>query len=315
MRIILAPMQGVIDYQMRELLTSVGGYDRCVTEFVRVTDHRVPEKVFFRYCPELETGGRTKSGIPVYLQLLGGDPKSMGLSARCAASLGAPGIDINFGCPAKTVNRHDGGSVLLKKPQRVFEIIHAVRENVSEQIPVSAKIRLGFEDDTLLSDIIGSAAEAGATELCIHARTRTQGYKAPAYWSAVGQVQQPAEMPITINGEIWTPSDVTKAMHQSNSEHIMLARGALSCPDLALQTKAWHRSENYTPMDWSHVVELVRDQFNSSTHFKGKYVGNRTKQWLSYLMRHYSEASSLFHRVKRCIQADEIMQHLNEQAL
>src|SRR5207244_3542550 len=106
-------MEGVLDWVLRELLSDVGGVDRMVTEFVRVTDRLLPDHVFHKYCPELNQGGRTRSGIPVFIQLLGGQAGPLAENARRAVELGAPGIDLNFGCPAKTVNRHDGGAALL----------------------------------------------------------------------------------------------------------------------------------------------------------------------------------------------------------
>ncbi|MGB1142639.1 MAG: tRNA-dihydrouridine synthase, partial [Halioglobus sp.] len=119
MRLLLAPMEGVVDYTMRELLTSLGGVDRCVTEFLRVSERLLPPRVFRRICPELEHGGQTSSGVPVYLQILGGDPVVVAENAARGAEMGAPGIDLNFDCPAKTVNRNKGGSVLLREPRLV----------------------------------------------------------------------------------------------------------------------------------------------------------------------------------------------------
>ena len=121
MRLILAPMEGVVDYTMRDLLTRIGGYDRCVTEFVRVSREKLPPRVFYRACPELLTDCCTPVGVPIYVQLLGGCPSSMARNAQVAARLGARGIDLNFGCPSKVVNHHDGGSALLREPQRVQE--------------------------------------------------------------------------------------------------------------------------------------------------------------------------------------------------
>ena len=146
MRLMLAPMEGVIDHTMRELLTGLGGLDRCVTEFVRVTERLLPARVFHRLCPELATGGTTVSGVPVYVQLLGGQPTVMAENAARAAELGAPGIDLNFGCPAKTVYRSDGGAIILREPQRVHDITAAVRAAVPKHVPVTVKTRLGFED-------------------------------------------------------------------------------------------------------------------------------------------------------------------------
>ena len=94
-RILLAPMEGVMDSVMRDMLTRIGGYERCVTEFVRVSSTVLPPKVYYRLCPELKQGGRTAAGTPVYVQLLGSDPVLMAANAAVAAKLGAPGIDLN----------------------------------------------------------------------------------------------------------------------------------------------------------------------------------------------------------------------------
>ena len=100
-KILLAPMEGVIDHTMRDLLTRLGGIDRCVTEFLRVSHELLPARVFYRICPELRDGGYTPSGVPVYLQLLGGNPELLAANAARAAQLGAPGIDLNLAARQK----------------------------------------------------------------------------------------------------------------------------------------------------------------------------------------------------------------------
>ena len=130
MKIHLAPMEGLTDFHMRDVLTRIGGYDACVTEFVRVTDRLLPARTFLQACPELRMGGRTRAGTPVHLQLLGSEPEVLADNAALAAALGAPSIDLNFGCPAKTVNRHRGGAVLLDEPETVHAIVAAVRRAV-----------------------------------------------------------------------------------------------------------------------------------------------------------------------------------------
>ncbi|MGK0291305.1 MAG: tRNA-dihydrouridine synthase C, partial [bacterium] len=140
MRILLAPMEGLIDTEMRELLTSVGGIHLCTTEFVRINNNVLSKKEFYPTFPELESNGLTKSGTPVFVQLLGSHPELMAQNAVEAVKLGAKGIDLNFGCPSKKVNSHDGGAVLLKEPSRLFQIVNAVRKHVPNEIPVTAKI-------------------------------------------------------------------------------------------------------------------------------------------------------------------------------
>ena len=231
-------MEGVIDAEMRALLTSLGGIDRCVTEFVRVTEQRLPAKVFLRYAPELEQGSMTPSGVPVYLQLLGGNPRAMAVNAQRVAQLEPAGIDLNFGCPSKTVNRSDGGSILLREPKRVFDIVKAVRDAVDPQIPVTAKIRLGFSNADYLHEIVENISVAGASELCIHARTREDRYKPPAHWAVVNPVQAALRIPVTINGEIWSVEDALDAREASGCSGVMLGRGVLRFPQLAAQLRA-----------------------------------------------------------------------------
>ena len=311
MRIILAPMEGVVDYEMRDLLTRIGGYDRCVTEFVRVTEQILPNRVYYRFSPELHNGGMTPAGIPVYLQLLGGDAKYMGLNAARAQRLNPPGIDINFGCPSKTVNKSDGGSVLLKEPERVGAIVAAVRDAVDPSIPVTAKIRLGFSHKDFVAELAGRIVEAGANELCIHARTKVEGYKPPAYWSAVKQVTDCTDIPVIINGEIWTTEQARQAQEESGCTDVMLGRSALTCPDLALAIKADQQGEAYTMMTWPEVMEMLLVYLQNSENRHPRFVGNRSKQWLVFLQKRYPEASDLFQRVKRMKDAKEVFAEID----
>ena len=101
MRIILAPMEGLVDAPIRETLTAVGGIDRCVTEFIRVTHGMLPPRVFYKYAPELNNQCVTRAGVPVAVQLLGSDPEQMALHGARAVELGANQVDINFGCRRK----------------------------------------------------------------------------------------------------------------------------------------------------------------------------------------------------------------------
>lgn len=319
MRIMLAPMEGVTDFHLRKILTGIGGYDRCVTEFLRVTDHLYPDRVFYKSCPELKSGGVTASGTPVYLQLLGSDAHALAQNAVRAVQLGAPGIDLNFGCPAKTVNRHGGGSALLRSPETVANIVQSVRDAVDPEIPVTAKMRLGFYDSSRVVETAALIEQAGATELCVHARTRTDGYRPPAHWEQVRDVSRELSIPIIINGEIWSVRDAQLARSDSECIDLMLGRGALSVPDLALHLLAHEPpvshsqtggDRNYQPVSWQGVVELLQTLLESAAEFPPRYAGNRTKQWLSYLKRGYPEATELFERIKRLRSVEDISAEL-----
>ncbi len=300
MQLFLAPMEGVVDHQVRDLLSALGGLDGCVTEFIRVTHTALPRKVFLRSAPELEHQSRTPSGTPVKLQLLGGQPEMVALNAENAVRAGATAIDLNFGCPAKSVNRSDGGACLLRAPERVHDIVRAVRTALAAEVPVSAKIRLGFEDRSLYLDNARAAAEGGASELTVHARSKADGYRPPAYWDYIARIREALTIPVIANGEIWTVADFERCREVTGCSRFMLGRGLLACPDLARQIKAHVAGEPYTPMNWSEVCELLYRYYRmSQPNYPTRHSGNRIKQWLMYLQRQYPQAQSFFETIKR----------------
>ena len=315
MRLMLAPMEGVIDHTMRELLTSLGGVDRCVTEFVRVSGQLLPARVFRRYCPELLQGGTTRSGVPVYLQLLGGQPTAMADNAARAAELGAPGIDLNFGCPAKTVNRSDGGAVILRQPERVYAITAAVRAAVPAAVPVTVKTRLGFEDQALFLDIVRGVEAAGATELTVHARTKRHGYRPPAYWEEIARAREEVRLPLIANGEIWSPADALRCQAVSGCEDLMLGRGVLCRPDLPRLVRSAQQGQHPPPLQWPQLLPLLLQFFELNlANYEPRYAPNPLKQWLVYLRSYYLEAAALFERIKRLREPREVQQALRAAA-
>ena len=306
MRVVLAPMEGVLDYRMRDLLTQVGSYDLCVTEFIRVVDQVLPDRVFHRYCPELigadVYGSCTKAGTPVRVQLLGQYPEYMAENAAKVIELGSSGIDLNFGCPSKTVNKSRGGSILLKDPENLYQIIKAVKEAVPSDTIVSAKIRLGYEDKTLAIENAQAVEAAGANELTVHARTKVEGYKPPAHWQWIAKIKNAINIPVIANGEIWNLADAIKCREVSGCTDIMVGRGALTIPNLGQVIK-----QESGIMPWLEVLAILSAYTEFETHGdKSKYYCNRIKQWLKYLKNHYQEADELFIEIRRLKTAEEI---------
>ncbi|MCL4108958.1 UNVERIFIED_CONTAM: hypothetical protein GTU68_008153 [Idotea baltica] len=300
-------MEGVVDHTMRELLTTLGGIDRCVTEFVRVTSTLLPPRVFRRLCPELDNGGRTTTGVPVYIQLLGGQATVIAENAARAAELGALGVDLNFGCPAKTVNRSDGGAIVLQHPDRVHNIVAAARRAVPGHIPLTVKIRLGYEDSEQFLDLIRAIDDAEATELVVHARTKRHGYRPPAFWAEIAAARQLTRIPIVANGEIWTTGDAIRCRALSQCSDLMLGRGALCRPDLPRLVKAAIAGDSLTPMSWREVLPLVAQLYHLNlVHYEERYAPNPVKQWLVYLRSYYLEASVVFEDIKRLHSPPEI---------
>ena len=310
MRVLLAPMEGVVDHLMRDMLTRVGGFDLCVTEFVRIVDQKLPQKTFYRLCPELHEGGKTPSGVPVRVQLLGQHPQWLAENALTAVELGSPGVDLNFGCPAKTVNKSKGGAVLLQYTELLHDIVKAVREAVPAHLPVTAKIRLGFEDKSLAIDNAVAIDEAGASELVVHARTKTEGYRPPAYWDWIKKIRANTRLPVIANGEIWSYEDAKRCQEMSGCNDVMIGRGALAMPNLAR-----HIRDNEAPMSWPELAQLLIDYSGYEIYGdKGRYYPNRLKQWCGYLKRQYPQAEVLFDNIRRLQKADEIVAVLKQSA-
>lgn len=301
--IALAPMEGLMDHNLRDILTRVGGIDHCVTEFVRITNQLYPSRVFRRYCPELDNPGdlrgKTAAGTPVHVQLLGSDPQLMAENAAKVAELGAPAIDLNFGCPAKTVNSSQGGAVLLQYPELLHRIASAVRNAVPAHIPVSAKMRLGFKDKTLAITNAEALAAGGIQWLTVHARTKTEGYKPPAYWDQIARIKEQMSIPVLANGEIWTPEQARQCMKESDSDLLMIGRGLVAIPDLGLRIKADHEHLRHENLSWQQHLQLMHGLVPHLAHLPDKAQTDRLKQWLHYFSMQSIEIRAVFERIKR----------------
>ena len=295
MTVLLAPMEGLLDFVLRDILTRVGGIDRCVSEFIRITDQLLPERVFIRIVPELLNGSRTPAGVPVRAQLLGSDASCMADNAGRLAEMGSAGIDINFGCPAKIVNRHGGGAALLQDPEAVGRIVAAVRRAVPTGVPVSAKMRLGFNDDAQAEDCAQAIDSAGACELVVHARTKADGYRPPAYWERIADIRQVVRLPVVANGEIWSLADAQRCREVSGCNMLMIGRGAVADPGLGWAIQGGASAALTWPQLLPHIAEfwlLVCSRLDAKSR------AGRLKQWLNFLRRRFPEAEAAYQQLK-----------------
>ena len=220
-------------------------------------------------------------------------------NAAALAELAPAGIDLNFGCPAKTVNQHRGGAVLLDEPELIGRIVAAVRRAVPAHIPVSAKMRLGFNDDRRAEDCAQAIEAAGASDLVVHARTKAHGYRPPAYWERVADLRQHVRLPMVANGEIWTLSDALRCRLVTGCERLMIGRGMVADPGLALAIAQHDASAKGggigAPVSWSQILELMRLFWQGiSLRVAPRHRAGRLKQWLNYLRRVYPEAQQAF---------------------
>jgi len=325
--LLLAPMEGLLDHPLREVLTAIGGIDRCVSEFIRVTDRVLPERVFTRIVPELLQGGRTLAGVPVRPQLLGSDVSCMAENAAAIAALRPEGIDLNFGCPAKVVNRHGGGASLLADPELLGRIARAVRAAVPPALPITAKMRLGVDDPERAVECARALVDGGVAELVVHARTKADGYRPPAYWERIPAIRAEVAARVIANGEIWTVADAQRCRAISGCDDLMLGRGMVADPGLALALRtpraaagtltaerpahalpvnAYVRAKAGGPaspeaygddpaVTWvallSHMAEFWR---RVALRVEPRHRAGRLKQWLNLLRRRYPQAQQAY---------------------
>lgn len=300
-------MEGLVDPPMRDILTRIGGIDRCVSEFIRVTDTALNLTTVERFIPEMHHGWKTAVGVEVRPQLLGSDSHWLAVNAAQLASWGAPAVDLNFGCPAKTVNRHGGGASLLREPEVLARIVSTVRAATPAHVPVTAKMRLGYSDTSLTLDCAQALAESGAAEIAVHARTKMEGYKPPAHWEWIARINEAVAVPVIANGEVWTLEDYQRIRELSGCDAVMIGRGLVVRPDLARQIRRHQCSAALAPMSWGELRPWLAEFFvQTRARMAERHSPGRIKQWLSLLTRSYPEAQDLFNELRRETTPDPI---------
>lgn len=301
-------MQGILDDRLRDHLTALGGVDYCVSEFARVSFAPLSDRGLLKECPELQRGGRTASGVPVYLQLLGGLPGPMAASAREAARLGATVIDLNFGCPVGRVTRNDGGAALLRDPDRLRSVTAAVREAVPDAVLVSAKLRLGWEDPSDAVALARAAEAGGAAWLTIHARTRVQAYAGRADWTWIARVREAVQVPVVANGDITTPEELERCAAVTGCDRFMIGRGALARPE----TFRVLRGQDAWWPSWRRLalLQIFLDRLEAERPGHDRAILGRVKGWAAYMATADEAIAGVFESLKRAQEvagADQVL--------
>lgn len=291
----LAPMESITDRGFRALIREMGGCGLTVTEFVSSEMMTRHVKRAWKVA-ELDPDEH-----PVAIQIYGRDPQKMADAARYCQDLGADVVDLNLGCPSKQVTSGCSGSALMKEPELAAEIFRAVKAAIS--IPMTVKMRLGWDDDRRNAPQIAQMAEAeGAGMVVVHGRTRMQMYKGDADWRAVGQVKQAVSIPLLVNGDILTVEDAVAALEQSGADGVMVGRGAMRDPWI-LRRIADHLAGRtpYRPTLAEREAALLRyfDQLEGEANTQRRAVG-RMKKVTGYFTRglpHGAELrQTIYHR-------------------
>lgn len=241
-------MEGVGDRYFRKAMASVGGFDEAVRDFLRVPVNAHVKSLARVYEPH------ELAPTPLAAQIMGSDPELMAGMAQELALRGAPRIDINCGCPSNTVTGRGAGSSLLKDPDFLLEVAKAVVQAVS--IPVTLKMRSGYEDISLFTENVLAAQESGVRYITLHPRTKVDGYRPPARWDLIARAKSLLKIPLVGNGDILTVEDAVTMLRTTGCDALMIGRGSIMNPFLFLQIRAHYSQMPYMPT-WEDLITFI----------------------------------------------------------
>ena len=271
MKIYLAPMAGVTDSAFRILVRKVSDYSELMfSEMVSSTGiHYKSQKTY-------EMLDFTDEELPIAVQLFGSNPEFVAEAAEYISQLdNVSAIDFNLGCPAPKIVKNGEGSALMKNPKLTEELIKALRH--STNLPVSVKMRIGFDSEHINAVEIAKIAEtAGVNSITVHGRTREQYYSGKADWSIIADVKQAVSIPVIGNGDILDAKDVIAMHEQTGCDGFMIGRGAQGNPWIFHQILHYFETGELIgkpPME--EMVGTMLRHAKLQIEYKGEYLGIR----------------------------------------
>ena len=264
----LAPMAGVTDIPFRRQVKAFGGA-YCVSEMV-ASEQLARARVDM---------ARRAAGFgvirPLVIQLAGRETHWMAEGARLAEASGADIVDINMGCPAKSVTSGLCGSALMRDPDQALRLIEATVNATT--LPVTLKMRLGWDDASLnAADIAKRAQDAGVRMITVHGRTRCQFYRGTANWAAIADVVDAVRIPVIANGDITNAADARTALAQSGAAGVMIGRAAQGRPWLpaAIERAVRHGGEVSAPSR-ARLLQSLLALYEDTLEFYDRPLGVR----------------------------------------
>lgn len=248
-RFFLAPLAGVSDRPFRKICRDMGAAF-AYTEMVSAHGLLHGSEQTTSYLD------REPDELPFAVQIFAGDPDALARGAEAAVRHGAGIVDINMACPVKKVCGSGAGAALARDPERVRVAVERVRAAVD--VPVTVKIRAGWDESNLNCVEVARAAEAGgASAVAIHGRTRAQGYSGKARWSLIGEVKRAIRSPVLGSGDVWTAADARRMLAETGCDAVLVARGACGNPWIFRELRAAEQGDVPRPVtrdEWAALV-------------------------------------------------------------
>ena len=306
-QIVLAPMAGISNSAYRKICKEMGCgliYAEMVSDKAITFNNK--KTIDMLYMEEFER--------PLAQQIFGSDKESFVEAAKYIYENMKPDIiDINMGCPVpKVAVRAQAGSALLKNPEKIYEIVSSVVKAVD--VPVTVKIRSGWDSKHINAVEVAKIIEkAGASAICVHPRTRSQGYSGKADWNIIKQVKDAVTIPVIGNGDIKTPEDAKRMLDETNCDAVMIGRGVLGNPWLIKNTVNFLDGKNIIEPSLVERIDMCLKHLNLLLSLKGEKIAClEIRNHIGWYFKGIKGANELKNKVYQTSNIHDIIFLLNE---